>query len=147
MANSIGGSDRTELTYLLGLAFADPVELGAPFDLIVADLSFISLSSLASVFDALGGRAAAWVVLIKPQFEAGREMVGKGGIVKDIAAREWAIRSVVDSFETVGLGCQRLAVSSVRGASGNVEFMAMFDRAARTIDDEGITRTASEEPT
>lgn len=121
---------------------ADTEALGAPFDLIVADLSFISLRYLVDVFERLGSRDARWILLIKPQFEAGRESVGKGGIVRDPDTRRSAVQSVITAFDGRGLGCQRLDVSSITGANGNVEFLAMFTRAERAVDDDTIASVA-----
>lgn len=117
---------------------ADIEALGAPFDLIVADLSFISLRYLVDVFDRLGSRDARWILLIKPQFEAGRESVGKGGVVRSADVRHSAVKNVVEEFDGRGLGCQRLDVSSITGANGNVEFLALFTRAGRAVDDDTI---------
>lgn len=122
---------------------ADTEALGAPFDLIVADLSFISLRYLVDVFDRLGSRDARWILLIKPQFEAGRESVGKGGVVRDVAVRRSTLVNVIEAFDRQGLGCQRLDVSSITGANGNVEFVAMFTRAERAVDDDAIAAVAT----
>lgn len=128
---------------------ANTEALGAPFDLIVADLSFISLRYLVDVFDRLGSRDARWILLIKPQFEAGRESVGKGGVVRDVDVRRSTVENVIEAFDRQGLGCQRLDVSSITGANGNVEFVAMFTRAERAVDDDAIatvtTATTMEE--
>lgn len=123
---------------------ADTETLGAPFDLIVADLSFISLRYLVDVFDHLGSPDARWILLIKPQFEAGKDLVGKGGIVRDADVRRTTVTDVIEAFEGRGLGCQRLAVSSITGANGNVEFVAMFTRAERSVDDDTIAAMATD---
>ncbi|MFO7699633.1 MAG: TlyA family RNA methyltransferase [Acidimicrobiia bacterium] len=122
---------------------ANTEALGAPFDLIVADLSFISLRYLVDVFDRLGSLDALWILLIKPQFEAGRESVGKGGVVRDVDVRRSTVESVIEAFDRQGLGCQRLDVSSITGANGNVEFVAMFTRAERAVDDDAIAAVAT----
>ncbi len=70
---------------------AGPAALGAPFDIVVADLSFISLHLVAEQLAALGGDATDWVLLVKPQFEVGKDLVGKGGVVRDPAIQVRAI--------------------------------------------------------
>lgn len=104
-----------------------PASLGE-FGLVVADLSFISLrlvlpSALARV--ATGGTI---VVLVKPQFECGREWVEKGGVVRDEGARRRAVTDVRDALE--GLGCEVLgdAESPIKGPAGNVEYLVAARR-------------------
>lgn len=120
------------------IRLATPEELGAPFDLVVADLSFISLRLLAPQIAALGGPDAMWILLVKPQFEAGPDLVGRGGIVSDPAVHVDVLRDVLAVYESVGLGCQRLAVSSLTGATGNVEFVALFTSGSRTVDESAV---------
>lgn len=103
---------------------ADPAEVGAPFDVVVADLSFIGLRLVARQLADLGAAGTDWVVLVKPQFEAGREAVESGGVVTDPAARADAVTSVADAFQANGLGTAGLVPAAVVGAkSGNQEFL------------------------
>ncbi len=117
---------------------ADRETIGAPFDLIVADLSFISLRTVASMLEALGTENADWVLLIKPQFEAGRDNVGKGGIVRDSNVRYDVVHDVVEHFATIGLGCNGIITSPITGASGNTEYVAWFTRGTGTVDTDQI---------
>lgn len=90
-------------------------------DLVVADLSFISLAvALPPVFVHLrdGGDVIA---LVKPQFEAGRAAVGRGGIVRDPVARAGAVVAVAERFTAAGVGCVAIAPSRVAGREGNRE--------------------------
>lgn len=137
---------RVDVVERTNIRTADSDSLDGPFDLIVGDLSFISLASLARQIERLGSATARWLLLIKPQFEAGRDGVGKGGIVRDTAVRELAITNVVTAFEAVGIGCQGLAVSSVAGTTGNVEFVALFTRDASSVDADTISRISEEHP-
>ncbi len=98
-------------------------QLGGPFDLVVADLSFISLRLVMPVLAALTDPAGDLVVLVKPQFEVGRERLGKGGIVRHDADRLAALRAVLDAAVSAGLGVCDLARSSIRGAAGNWEYL------------------------
>ena len=138
--------ERVEVIERTNIRTADPGLYGPPFDLVVGDLSFISLASLARQIERLGAADARWVLLIKPQFEAGRDGVGKGGIVRDTRIRAQAITDVVAAFEEVGLGCQGLAVSSVTGATGNVEFVALFPRDMTSLETGTISRVSEEHP-
>lgn len=99
--------------------------LPEPVDLIVADLSFISLRvALPPSFVHLreGGHVLA---LVKPQFEAGREAVGKGGIVRDPEARAHAVIAVAERFTAEGLGVVAIVPSRVPGREGNREIFVL----------------------
>lgn len=96
-------------------------DLPEPVDLVVADLSFISLRvALLPSFRHLreGGDVVA---LVKPQFEAGREAVGRGGIVRDAKARAAAVVAVGEAFTAVGVGTVAIAASRLAGREGNRE--------------------------
>jgi 23S rRNA (cytidine1920-2'-O)/16S rRNA (cytidine1409-2'-O)-methyltransferase len=89
--------------------------------------------------------AADYVLLVKPQFEAGRARVGKGGIVRDPIVHGAVLRDVVSGLDASGLGVRALAVSPLRGADGNVEFFAHARRSRATVgetDIEHIVATA-----
>lgn len=99
---------------------------GRPFDLVVADLSFISLRTVAPVLlGPLAGRGADVVTLIKPQFEAGREAASAGrGVIRDPAVWAETLLRVISALTAEGAVMMGLMVSPVTGAEGNVEFMA-----------------------
>lgn len=104
----------------------DPKILPEPFDLIVIDVSFISLEiAIPAIIQFLkpGGRI---ISLIKPQFEVGKEKVGKGGIVKDEAARQSAVDKVVSAAKAAGLDHVGTTASPIEGTKGNREFLALF---------------------
>ena len=123
----------------MNIRYANVTEIGGPFDVIVADLSFISLRTVARALSSLGGEDSDWLLLIKPQFEAGRENVGKGGIVRDPDVRYDVIHDVLDHFANVGLGCRGLITSPITGATGNVEYVAWFRRGVGTVEDQEVT--------
>ena len=109
-------------------------------DLLVADLSFISLTvALERLFLTTPSLREA-VVLVKPQFEAGRESVGRGGLVRDLGVHAAVIRRVVDFFERQGFGVVGVARAAVAGRkSGNQEYPLHLVRGARTsLDDARI---------
>lgn len=108
---------------------ADPQMFEPPFDIVVGDLSFISLTLLTEQIRAYGDPTTDWLLLIKPQFEAGREEVGKGGVIRDHAVRADAVERVVSAFGTVGLRLHGLDYSPITGSAGNVEYLAWFRTA------------------
>ena len=120
-----------------------PATLGESVDLAVMDVSFISQTCILPVLPPLLREGGILISLIKPQFEAGRSAVGKGGIVRRREHREAAIRRVLDAAAAVGLACIGLTVSPITGGDGNIEYLASFRRAAagegiRTVGDGEI---------
>jgi len=94
-----------------------------PIDLVVCDASFIGLTKVLEVplgFVKSGGRLLA---LIKPQFEAGREEVGKGGVVRDPAVHKRVCADVANWLEAIGWRVEGIATSPITGPEGNVEFL------------------------
>jgi 23S rRNA (cytidine1920-2'-O)/16S rRNA (cytidine1409-2'-O)-methyltransferase len=99
-------------------------ELGDPFDVVVADLSFISLRLVVPNLLALAKPGGHVVVLVKPQFEAGRLAAARGrGVVRDPEAWHEALDRVYDAFVAHGAAIMGGMVSPIRGADGNVEFL------------------------
>ena len=90
------------------------------------DVSFISLRLVLPALQPLLAVTGRLVALIKPQFEAGRGQVGKGGVVRDPAVREAAIMGVVAAAGTLGLGLLGRIASPIPGPAGNVEELAGF---------------------
>jgi 23S rRNA (cytidine1920-2'-O)/16S rRNA (cytidine1409-2'-O)-methyltransferase len=121
---------RVEVIERANLREADPQSIGAPFDLVVADLSFISLVKVAGVLARCAGERGSILALVKPQFEAGRGRVGRGGIVSDPAVWRQAIAGVAAALEEEGFGCAGVVASRLRGADGNQEFFLHARRDA-----------------
>lgn len=96
-------------------------QIGGPFDLIVVDVSFISLRLVLPALVPLLAPGGDVVALIKPQFEAGRRQVGKGGVVRDPRVREAAIDAVLAAAHALGLACQGRMASPLPGPAGNLE--------------------------
>jgi len=115
--------ERTNIRYVT------PEQLGEPLDLSVVDVSFISLKIVLPAIRALLKPEGQVVCLIKPQFEAGKEKVGKKGVVRDKATH----REVLDHFVTLagelGFRILGLTYSPVKGPEGNIEFLAHLSLA------------------
>ena len=122
---------------------ADLDGYGAPFDIVVADLSFIGLSLVAPHLAAALGRPGDLVVLVKPQFEVGKDQVGKGGIVRDPDLHRAAIGSVVAAFGEVGVGMLGGVASPVTGTKGNQEFLLWGSHGDRAMSDRAIDELVS----
>lgn len=114
------------------------------FDLVVMDVSFISATYILPRFcDVLTDNGSA-IVLIKPQFEAGRGALNKKGIVKDPRDRAFAIRRVLASAAENRLACAGLAPSPIRGGDGNEEYLAYFTREGAGIADASVEKVVLE---
>jgi 23S rRNA (cytidine1920-2'-O)/16S rRNA (cytidine1409-2'-O)-methyltransferase len=99
-----------------------------PVDLLVCDVSFVSVTKVLAAPLALCRRGADAVILIKPQFEVGRDNVGKGGIVTDAAAVAEARDTVLAFMATAGWSLHRILPSPITGGDGNKEIVALFRR-------------------
>ncbi len=97
-------------------------DIGEPVDLIVADLSFISLRSVLTALRQLAKVDGDFLLMVKPQFEVGRERIGAGGVVRDPQLRFEAVKSVAEAAFQLGLGVCGVVASSLPGPSGNVEY-------------------------
>ena len=104
-------------------------ELSELVDLVTLDLSFISVLKVMDAIDALAKPGAHLIVLIKPQFEAGKEQVGKGGIVRDSAVHQEVINRVTKGVMAHGYQLVGWIPSPIEGATGNKEFLAYFKRS------------------
>jgi 23S rRNA (cytidine1920-2'-O)/16S rRNA (cytidine1409-2'-O)-methyltransferase len=112
-----------------------PGDLGPPFDLVVADLSFISLRAVLVPLLGLAAADAHVVLLVKPQFEAGRDEAGRGrGVIRDPAVWRRVLDEVVTALQATGAAIMGVMVSPLTGADGNVEFLV---HARATTDGHG----------
>jgi 23S rRNA (cytidine1920-2'-O)/16S rRNA (cytidine1409-2'-O)-methyltransferase len=98
--------------------------IGEKVDLIVIDVSFISLEKIFPALLQFAHPETDWITLIKPQFEVGKEHVGKGGIVTSEEARQQAVRRLEEFGKTLGLKQVALIESPITGTQGNKEFLA-----------------------
>jgi 23S rRNA (cytidine1920-2'-O)/16S rRNA (cytidine1409-2'-O)-methyltransferase len=123
---------------------------GERYPVVVADLSFISVRSVASSLLALATESADLVVLVKPQFEAGRAEASRGrGVIRDPEVWHGALDAAITAMEDAGATIMGVMVSPLRGTDGNVEFLAWFrpagtgpsDRAGR---DSAIARAVED---
>lgn len=114
---------RTAVFERTNIRVADPESLGAPFDLIVADLSFIGLASLAPVFASLSTLGTTFIGLVKPQFESQHDETDHG-LVRDEAVRVRTIGEVQEALSAAGFTCEDVVESSIKGKrAGNVEYL------------------------
>ncbi len=108
--------DRTNVRHL------EPEAIGGPVDVVVADLSFISLGLVLPAFARCAVPGADLLPMVKPQFEVGKDRVGSGGVVRDPALRAEAVLAVATEAAALGLVTRGVVASPLPGPSGNVEF-------------------------
>ncbi len=104
-----------------------------PVDFVSIDVSFISLSLIFPAVLRVGADDLKVVALIKPQFEAGKEYVGKKGVVRDATVHEDVILNVIDKASQNGLFLRALTYSPIKGPNGNIEYLALFDKRADDV--------------
>lgn len=118
---------RVEVREHINARYLTPADFNARFDLVVVDVSFISLKKILPVIPPLMADGALVITLIKPQFEVGKGEVGKGGIVRDPAAQQRVVEEITAFAATRNLCTRGMIVSPILGADGNREFLACFD--------------------
>ena len=109
-----------------------PETLGEPLDLSVVDVSFISLKLVLPVIHSLLKPEGQVLCLIKPQFEAGKEKVGKKGVVRDPAVHREVLQGFLDTAASLGFTVRNLTFSPVKGPEGNIEFLGHLSKEAGT---------------
>ncbi|MBD5559637.1 MAG: TlyA family RNA methyltransferase [Clostridia bacterium] len=113
--------------------------LDQPVDFVGTDVSFISLLQILPAACRISTEDGRFVGLIKPQFEAGREKVGRRGVVRDPAVHAEVIRKVADGARDLGLVMTDLTFSPITGPNGNIEFPALFERKGTPLDEDAIS--------
>lgn len=133
--------EKTNIRYL------DTALIEEPIDLISIDVSFISLSHMFPVAAKVLSENGQVVCLVKPQFEAGREQVGKGGIVRDPSVHKEVINNVIAYAADNGLYPHRLSHSPIKGTKGNIEYILLLSRKKcdNSIDVSGVVKASHSE--
>ena len=122
--------ERTNARYLTADLFEERPEIA------VMDVSFISVRLIIPAAFAVMGEKGKMITLIKPQFEAGRDKIGKNGVVRDAGTHEEVLNGIIDFTESAGLHVYRLDYSPITGPEGNIEFLAEIRHG---ITPDGIT--------
>jgi 23S rRNA (cytidine1920-2'-O)/16S rRNA (cytidine1409-2'-O)-methyltransferase len=117
--------------------------IGGVVDLVVGDLSFISLRLVLPAITTVCRDDGDIVCMVKPQFEVGKERLGKGGVVRDPELRADAVRGVARKAAELGWGVEGVAASPLPGPSGNVEYFLWIRKSSSALD-ETMLRTAIE---
>jgi len=108
-------------------------QVGEQIELVVADLSFISLKLVLPALFSVASEAANFLVMVKPQFEVGKDKLGAGGVVRDAQLRKEAVAAVATSAYEQGFGCLGVVASPLPGPSGNVEYFLWLQKGAPAL--------------
>lgn len=142
LAPSLAADPRVENIEGCNARYMAPSLFSRHIDMAVTDISFISQKLIYGAVRGLLDDGAPFVSLIKPQFEAGRENIGKGGIVKDPRVHERVIRDIRESALALGLAMRGICPSPIAGGDGNREYTALFIAGGEaSISDGDIENT------
>ncbi|HEY9369285.1 TlyA family RNA methyltransferase [Streptomyces sp.] len=119
---------------------------GTPVDLVVGDLSFIPLGLVLPALVACTAPDADLVLMVKPQFEVGKERLGSGGVVRSAELRADAVKNVARRAGELGLGVLGVTASPLPGPSGNVEYFLWLRAGAPALDPADVDRAVAEGP-
>ena len=146
LAWSLRTDERVTVLDRVNVRSLDPALVAPPPAVVVADLSFISLSLVLPALVACAAPDADFALMVKPQFEVGKGRVGAGGVVRSPQDRAAAVRSVCDTAWSLGLGVKGVTASPLPGPSGNVEYFAWFRRGAPALDDADLWQAIESGP-
>ena len=150
---SLRTDDRVTVLDRTNVRALRPDAIGGPVDLLVADLSFISLRLVLDALAACTAPGGELLPMVKPQFEVGKDRLSRGGVVRDPALRAEAVDGVVAAARDRGLGLVDVTASPLPGPSGNVEYFLRLRRVDPTApqdadrDAERVRRAVQAGPT
>ncbi|MGI5329021.1 TlyA family RNA methyltransferase [Actinomadura nitritigenes] len=147
IAWSLRTDERVTVIERVNIRDLEPGTLGgARPGLVVGDLSFISLKLVLGPVQRCADPAADYAMMVKPQFEVGKDRVGAGGVVRDPGLRAEAVRGVAGHAATLGLGVLGVTASPLPGPSGNVEYFLWLRAGAPPLDDADLEKAIAEGP-
>jgi 23S rRNA (cytidine1920-2'-O)/16S rRNA (cytidine1409-2'-O)-methyltransferase len=146
LAWSLRTDDRVHVHERTNVRSLTPAAIDGPVDLVVADLSFISLRLVLPALTGCARAGADLLPMVKPQFEVGRERLGAGGVVRDPEHRAKAVLDVARAAASLGWGTAGVVASPLPGPAGNVEFFLWLRRDAGPAQEEQVRRAVEEGP-
>lgn len=146
LAWSLRCDDRVVNMERTNIRYIEEDMLGEKIDFFSVDVSFISLKLVLPVAFKISGGTAEGVCLIKPQFEAGKDKVGKKGVVRDASVHKEVIRNVLAFTEEIGFKIRGVDFSPIKGPEGNIEYLMYLSKAGDSteIDVDGLVDASHE---
>lgn len=141
---SLQSDPRVEVHDRTNIRFLTPADIGEPVDLIVGDLSFISLTLLLEPLIGVLTPTGDLVLMVKPQFEVGKDRLGKGGVVRDPSLWRESVVKVADAAAALGWGVRAVTRSKLPGPAGNVEFFLWCRAGDTTVSGADYDAVVSE---
>jgi 23S rRNA (cytidine1920-2'-O)/16S rRNA (cytidine1409-2'-O)-methyltransferase len=145
LAWSLQTDDRVTVLDRVNVRSLTPDQVAPPPDLVVADLSFISLTLVLPALVACAAGGADFLLMVKPQFEVGKDVVGDG-VVRDPELRAAAVTTVADAAARSGLGVMGVTASPLPGPAGNVEYFLWLRRGAPPLDAGQLRQAVADGP-
>jgi 23S rRNA (cytidine1920-2'-O)/16S rRNA (cytidine1409-2'-O)-methyltransferase len=146
LAWSLRTDERVRVVERTNVRTLTPEAIDGPVDLVVADLSFISLRLVLPALIGCANDDADQLLMVKPQFEVGRERLGAGGVVRDPEHRVQAVLDVARAAADLGWGTAGVVASPLPGPAGNVEFFVWLRRDAGQPREDDVRRAVQEGP-
>ena len=146
LAWSLRTDERVRVHERTNVRTLTPEAIDGPVDLVVADLSFISLRLVLPALVGCARDDADLLPMVKPQFEVGRERLGAGGVVRDLEHRVDAVLQVARAAAALGWGTAGVVASPLPGPAGNVEFFLWLRRDAGPPEEDAVRRAVQEGP-
>jgi 23S rRNA (cytidine1920-2'-O)/16S rRNA (cytidine1409-2'-O)-methyltransferase len=140
LAWSLQSDDRVQVLDRVNVRELTRELIGGAVDVIVADLSFISLQLVLDAFVGVSTSEGDWALMVKPQFEVGKDRVGRGGVVWDPVLRAEAVTTIARAAEGRGWGARAVTTSPLPGPSGNLEYFLWFRQGPPGIGEAEIAR-------
>jgi len=125
--------ERVKILDRVNVRNLTPAQVGEEIDLVVADLSFISLKLVLPALISVAKEDADFLIMVKPQFEVGKEKLGAGGVVRDVHLRKEAVVEVANAAFALTLGTLGVVASPLPGPSGNVEYFLWLRKGAPAL--------------
>jgi 23S rRNA (cytidine1920-2'-O)/16S rRNA (cytidine1409-2'-O)-methyltransferase len=146
LAWSLRTDPRVTVLDRVNVRSLSPSLVAPPPAVVVADLSFISLTLVLPALVACAAPDADFAPMVKPQFEVGKGRVGAGGVVRDPADRAAAVRTVCDAAAALGLGARGITASPLPGPAGNVEYFVWLRRGAPPLSEDALRQAIETGP-
>ena len=146
LAWKISTDERTTVMDRTNIRYLTPEDLGTQVDLIVADLSFISLATVLPALQLVLKPEGEALLMVKPQFEVGKDALGDGGVVVENSQRIDAVNKIANKAFELGLGTAGVVASPLPGPSGNVEYFLWLKRGSAKPQESAIEKAVMEGP-
>jgi len=146
LAWSLRTDERVTVLDRVNVRALEPAQVAPPPQVVVADLSFISLTLVLPALVACAAPEADFALMVKPQFEVGKGRVGAGGVVRSADDRADAVRTVAAAAAALGLGVLGVTASPLPGPSGNVEYFVWFRAGAPALDEAALRHAIESGP-